>query len=78
MAKEFNFDAQGTHFYLVAVPGVQGVLLALPDFYWCMTLSTHEAPSADYLRSKKACSGNRVDQNSLATWLKAHWSEVVS
>ena len=78
-ARAFTFDIQGTRFHLFAVLCEDvGVVLALPDFAWSMSVSTHEAPSVDYLRSKKACGGNRVDQRNLASWLAVNWLKVVA
>lgn len=64
---EVTADRRGTRFYIVATRCQNGVMLAVPDFKWSLTFSTHAPPSADYIR--RSGFKNKVDAESLAELL---------
>ena len=71
MNKHFTFDANGTRFRITLAEHPDGVLIALPDFYWAVTVSKHAPPDAGWLRSHGL--ENHADAASLADYLGGHW-----
>ena len=72
---EITVSERGTRYRILGIPSGATVLIALPDFYWCVEVTIASPPDPGWLAEHKL---GRVDAQAVGKAVRSHWAQLIA